>query len=278
MQLTGPNVFGPPADRGKAIALLRAAVDAGVDHIDTSQYYGPNVVNELICEALSPYPAGLALVSKVGAARDSRGGIFAADEPAQLRQGIEDNLATLRVDQLAVVNLRLMRAGGPDAFFEDQLAAMISARDDGLIAAIGLSNVTLAHLEHALQFTELACVQNAFHLTNRRSQPVVDECARQNIAFVPFTPLGARGPGGALSSPEVVEIATRLFCTPAQVALAWALTFPNVLLIPGTSSLRHLRENLDASDVQLDPDARQQLARMGDENSPAAINPGGASP
>jgi pyridoxine 4-dehydrogenase len=277
MQLTGPNVFGPPADRDEAVALLRAAVGAGVDHIDTAQYYGPDVVNELINEALFPYPAGLALVSKVGAARDSRGGIFAADEPQQLRRGIEDNLRTLGVDRLAVVNLRLMRSSGPDAFFDAQLAAMISARDDGLIAAIGLSNVTLAHVLHAVRFTDLACVQNAFHLTNRRSQPVLDECARRNIAFVPFAPLGSRGAGGVLSSPEVVGIATRLGCTPAQVVLAWALTFPNILLIPGTSSRRHLRENLDAAGVQLDSEALQQLSRMGDIGDRAATNTGGAS-
>jgi diketogulonate reductase-like aldo/keto reductase len=158
-----------------------------------------------------------------------------------------------------------MRRGGPDAFFDDQLAAMISAREDGLIAAIGLSNVTLAHLLHALQFTELACVQNAFDLTNRRSQPVLEECARRDIAFVPFTPLGSRDPAGVLSRAEVAGIATRLGCTPVQVVLAWALTFPNVLLIPGTSSRRHLRENLDASGVQLDSEAQQQLSGLGEE-------------
>ena len=264
MRLAGPNVFGPPDNRADAIALLRAAVDGGVDHIDTAQYYGPDIVNELICEALHPYPPELALVSKVGARRDSRGGVLVADEPAQLRRGIEDNLRTLRVDQLAVVNLRLMRDDGPDAFFDDQLAAMLSARDDGLIAAIGLSNATLAHVLHALESTELACVQNAFHLANRSSQSVLDECSRRNIAFVPFFPLGFSGAGAVLSSPEVVATATRLRCTPAQVALAWALTFPNVLLIPGTSSIRHLRENLDASGVQLDSEALRQLSPIGD--------------
>ena len=278
MRLTGPNVFGPPDSRADAIALLRAAVDGGVDHIDTAQYYGPNIVNELICEALHPYPPELTLVSKVGARRDGRGGILGADEPAQLRRGIEDNLRTLRVDRLAVVNLRLMRENGPDGFFDDQLAAMISARDDGLIAAIGLSNVTLAHVLHALRFTELACVQNAFHLGNRRSQSVLDECSRRNIAFVPFSPLGSSSTGAVLSTPEVVGIATRLHCTPAQVALAWALTFPNVLLIPGTSSMPHLRENLAAAGVQLDAEARQQLAHMGDLNHQTITNTGGVSP
>jgi pyridoxine 4-dehydrogenase len=277
MRLTGPNVFGPPDNRADAIALLRAAVDGGVDHIDTAQYYGPDIVNELICEALHPYPPELALVSKVGARRDSRGGVLVADEPAQLRRGIEDNLRTLRVDQLAVVNLRLMRDDGPDAFFDDQLAAMLSARDDGLIAAIGLSNATLAHVLHALRSTELACVQNLFHLANRRSQSVLDECSRRNIAFVPFFPLGFSGADAVLSTPEVVATATRLRCTPAQVALAWALTFPNVLLIPGTSSMRHLRENLAASGVQLDSEALQQLSRMGDVNNQTITKTGGSS-
>ena len=277
MRLTGPNVFGPPDNRADAIALLRAAVDGGVDHIDTAQYYGPDIVNELIREALYPYPPELALVSKVGARRDSRGGVLVADQPAQLRRGIEDNLRTLRVDQLAVVNLRLMRDDGPDAFFDDQLAAMISARDDGLIAAIGLSNVTLAHVLHALRFAELACVQNAFHLANRRSQSVLDECSRQDIAFVPFFPLGFSGAGAVLSTPEVLATATRLRCTPAQVALAWALTFPNVLLIPGTSSMRHLRENLAASGVQLDSEALQQLSRMGGVNHQPITKTGGVS-
>jgi pyridoxine 4-dehydrogenase len=280
MQLTGPNVFGPPDNRDDAIALLRAAVDGGVDHIDTAQYYGPDIVNELIREALHPYPPELTLVSKVGARRDSRGGVLVDDEPAQLRRGIEDNLRTLRVDQLAVVNLRLIRDDGPDAFFDDQLAAMISARDDGLIAAIGLSNATLAHVLHALRSTELACVQNAFHLANRRSQSVLDECSRRNIAFVPFFPLGFSGAGAhaVLSTPEVVATATRLRCTPAQVALAWALTFLNVLLIPGTSSLRHLRENLAASGVQLDSEALRQLSRIGDRSHPTITNTGGTSP
>jgi aryl-alcohol dehydrogenase-like predicted oxidoreductase len=156
MRPTGPNVFGPPKDRGDALILLREAVQSGVDHIDTAQYYGPNVVNELIREALHPYPAELILVSKVGARRDRDGGVLTDDEPRQLRQAIEENLRTLGVEALPIVNLRLMRDTGPDAFFDDQLDAMISARDDGLIKSIGLSNVTLAHLL-ALRFTEVAC-------------------------------------------------------------------------------------------------------------------------
>jgi aryl-alcohol dehydrogenase-like predicted oxidoreductase len=265
MRLAGPNVFGPPHDRATAIAVLREAVDSGVDHIDTAQYYGPDVVNDLIREALHPYPPQLVIVTKVGASRDRRGGIFGADEPEQLRRGIEDNLRSLGVDRLAAVNLRLMRPGGPDAFFDDQLRAMISARDDGLIASIGLSNVSLEHLLHALRFSDIACVQNAFDPTNRDSQPVLDECTRRGIAFVPYAPLGsgAKGPGSVLNAPPLVAVATRLGCTPAQIALAWALTVsPNTLLIPGTSSLRHLHENLAVANIELDGEAVRQLSML----------------
>jgi aryl-alcohol dehydrogenase-like predicted oxidoreductase len=265
MRLTGPNVFGPPPDRPTAIAVLREAVDRGIDHIDTAQYYGPDVVNDLIREALHPYPPELVIVTKVGASRDSRGGIFAADEPDELRDGIEDNLHSLGLDRLAVVNLRLMRAKGPEALFDDQLAAMVAARDDGLIRAIGLSNVTLEHLLYALRMTEVACVQNAFHPANRASQPVLDECTRRGIAFVPFSPLGANavGPRSLLTAPALVATAERLGCTRAQVALAWALTVsPNTLLIPGTSSLSHLRENLAVANVKLDGEAIRQLMML----------------
>jgi pyridoxine 4-dehydrogenase len=265
MRLTGPGGIGPPRDRAAVIALLREAVNRGVDHIDTAQYYGPDVVNELIREALHPYDPGLVLVSKVGARRDSRGDTFIYDQPKQLRQGIEDNLRTLGVSQLGVVNLRLARITPPDAHFDDQLAAMISARDDGLIRSIGLSNVTLAHLLHALRETEVACVQNAFNLADRSSQPVLDECTRRGIAFVPFAPLasGASGQGSVLGGPQLARIAARLGCTPAQVALAWALAVaPNVLLIPGTTSTIHLQENLAASTIHLDADALQQLADL----------------
>jgi pyridoxine 4-dehydrogenase len=260
MQLAGPGVFGPPADRRVALLLLREVIDSGVNHIDTAQFYGPDVVNELIREALHPYPADLVVVSKVGAGRDDRGGVFAYDEPAQLRSGIEDNLSTLRVESLPVVNLRLMRAGGPDAFFDDQLAAMMTARDDGLIGAVGLSNVTLAHLEHVLRFTDIACVQNPYHLANRSAAPVLEECARRRIAFVPFAPLGSGG-ASVLGSPYLREVAARLGCTPAQVALAWALdAAPNVVLIPGTSSRHHFAENVAASAVRLDDEARRTLS------------------
>jgi pyridoxine 4-dehydrogenase len=264
MRLTSPRVFGPPPDPDDAVLLLREAVDTGVDHIDTAEYYGPHIVNELIRKALHPYPPGLVMVSKVGARRDHNGGIFAYDEPAQLHRGIEENLRTLGVDSLPVVNLRLMQGSRPDAFFDDQLAAMTAARDDGLIGDIGLSNITLPHLLHALELTDIACVQNAYHPADRRSQPVLEECTRRRIAFVAFSPLGsgARGAGSALDSEAVQHVAARLSCSPAQVALAWALNVaPNTLLIPGTTSRAHLRENLGASTVRLDADAVRDLSR-----------------
>ena len=265
MRLTGPNVFGPPPDRREAIRVLQEAVERGVDHIDTAQFYGPNIVNELIREALHPYPRDLILVSKVGARRDRSGAVLADDEPHQLRRAIEANLRTLDVEALPVVNLRLMRNAEPDALFDEQLGAMISARDDGLINSIGLSNISRAHLLHALQATPIACVQNLFHVANRASQPVLDECTRRGIAFVPFGSLGfgVTGPDAVLRRREVVEQATRLGVTPAQLVLAWALELAQtVLLIPGASSVDHLRENVAASAVQLDLEAVDRLSAM----------------
>ncbi len=263
MQLPGPGVFGPPRDRGEAIAVLRRAAELGVDHIDTAQFYGPDVANELIRAALYPYPEGLALVSKVGARRDRSGGVLRFDSPAQLRQGIEDNLRSLAVDSLPAVNLRLIDRAQPDQRFDDQLAAMAQARDDGLIGGIGLSNVTREHLLHALTITDIACVQNPMNLADQTSMPVLDECHERGIAFVPFFPLGsAFGRGNAvLGDQRVIAVAARLGRTPVQVALAWLLSLrPNVLLIPGTSSVRHLEENVAVRDIVLDAAAREVLA------------------
>jgi pyridoxine 4-dehydrogenase len=200
----------------------------------------------------------------VGARRNDSGGIFAADEPKQLRHGIEENLRTLGVDFVPVVNLRLMRPGPPDGLFDDQLSAMISARDDGLISGVGLSNVTLAHLLHALEFTDVACVQNAYNFGDRRSQPVLDECARRGIAFVPFAPLGSGGgDGSVIGAPQVARVAARMGAQPSQVALAWILhAAPNTLLIPGTSSRLHLRENLAAATLDLDDKAMRDLSAI----------------
>jgi pyridoxine 4-dehydrogenase len=265
MQLPGPGVFGPPRNREEALAVLRRAVALGVDHIDTAQYYGPGVANELIREALFPYPESLALVSKVGARRDRSGGWLPYSQPDQLRQGIEDNLRTLGVAQLAAVNLRLTDEGPPGQQFDDQLAAMIQARQEGLIGGIGLSNITREHLARALDQTPIACVQNPLSLMDRASMPVLRECARRGIAFVPFFPLGSgfARPNPVLGNQHVISIARRLGHTPAQVALAWLRGLaPNVLLIPGTSSLRHLEENLAVADITLDDTTQQQLTAI----------------
>jgi len=262
MQLPGPNAFGPPRDRDEALAVLRRAVELGVDHIDTAQFYGPDVANELIREALHPYPANLALVSKVGGRRDENGAWLPAGEPAELRRDIETNLRGLGVEHLAVINLRVFESDGPDQQFDDQLSALIEARDAGLIGGIGLSNVSREQLLRACERTEIACVQNAFNLAHRDSAAVLDECTKRGIAFVPFFPLGAAfmRPNPVLGNEAVQEIAQRLGRTPAQVALAWTLgVASNVLLIPGTSSVRHLEENVDVSSIELDDDDRERL-------------------
>jgi pyridoxine 4-dehydrogenase len=257
MQLAGDGVFGPPHDRAEAIAVLRAAVDAGVDHIDTAQYYGPGVVNELIREALFPYPDGLALVSKVAARRDNFGAVLPYDDPDQLRAGIEDNLATLGVEQLTAVNLRIMDNAVPDDRFVDQLGALVAARDEGLIAGIGVSNVSGRHLLRALEVTDIVCVQNAYNLADRASEPVLNECTARGIAFVPFCPLGwpKKQHHAIRTNPVVTGIAASRGATAAQVALAWLLRIAdNVLLIPGTKSRRHLSENLAAGSISLQDD------------------------
>jgi aryl-alcohol dehydrogenase-like predicted oxidoreductase len=242
--------------------VLRGAVELGVNHIDTAQFYGPNVSNELIREALHPYPADLALVSKVGARRDDAGGWVPLAEPADFRADIEANLRTLGVDQLAVVNLRLMDSDRSDQRFDELLSVMIAAREEGLIGGIGLSNVTREHLLRAVQHTEIACVQNAFNPVDRSAEPVVDECTARGIAFVPFFSLRSpfAPPGQVLGHDVVQQAAARLGRSPAQIALAWALSVaPNVLLIPGTSSVQHLEENLAVADIELDGETREQL-------------------
>jgi pyridoxine 4-dehydrogenase len=254
MQLAGDGVYGPPRDRDEALAVLRAAVDAGIDHIDTAQYYGPGVVNALIREALFPYPDGLALVSKVAARRDDSGGVLPYDDPDQLRAGIEDNLATLGVEQLAAVNLRVLDHAVPDQRFVDQVGALMTARDEGLIGGVGVSNVSHRHLLMALEVTDIVCVQNAYNLANRSSEQVLNECTARGIPFVPFCPLGfPKAQRDAIrTNPVVDRIAAGHGATPAQVALAWLLAIAdNVLLIPGTRTRGHLAENLGAASLSL---------------------------
>jgi pyridoxine 4-dehydrogenase len=265
MQLAGDGVFGPPRDRDEALRVLRAAVAAGVDHIDTAQYYGAGTVNELIREALYPYPDGLAIVSKVAVRRDPSGALLRFDEPNELRQGIEDNLATLGADRLAAVNLRVMDPSEtPGRRFDAQLAALVEVRDEGLIDGIGISNVSRRHLLRAVDQTEIVCVQNLFNLADQQSLDVLAECGARNIAFVPFCPLGWPGEvrQRLLTDPVLAALAVRLGATPAQVALAWLQDLaPNILLIAGTRSRAHLTENLGAADVRLDDAAREELTR-----------------
>jgi aryl-alcohol dehydrogenase-like predicted oxidoreductase len=270
MQLPGPGVFGPPRDRDEALAVLRRVIELGINHIDTAQFYGPNVSNELIREALHPYPADLALVSKVGARRDDSGAWLPAQEPDQLRASIEENLQTLGTDRLAAVNLRVHdEESDPNAparvdrgLFDRQLDTMITARDEGLIGGIGLSGIVVEHLQIALDRTEIVCVQNAYNLADRTSQPVLDACVEHDIAFVPFFPLGSAfaADNPVLGNPVIRRTAEETGRTPAQIALAWTLSIaPNVLLIPGTSSVRHLEENTAVADIELDDETRTQL-------------------
>ncbi len=260
MQLPGPGVFGPPRDEAAALAVLRRAVEAGVDHIDTAQFYGPDVANDLIHRALFPYPDDLVLVSKVGAARDDRGQWVGAQRPEQLRAGVEANLASLELEQVPVVNLR--RHPDSDVAFSEQLGAMMALRDEGIIGGIGLSNVSLEDYRLARARTDVACVQNAYNLADRSDQELFDACRADAVPYVPFFPLGSavHPENPVLSSPALSQAAGRLGATPAQVALAWLLhQAPNVLLIPGTSSLAHLEENLAAPDLALDPEALDAL-------------------
>jgi pyridoxine 4-dehydrogenase len=259
MQLPGPRVSGPPRDRAAALAVLRRAIELGVNHLDTAQFYGPDVANELIHAALHPYPEHLVLVSKVGAERDARGGWIPAQRPEQLRAGVEANLRSLAVERLDVVNLRLLDAaedgepGDQGIDLDSQLAEMVSLRDDGKIGGIGISNVTLDQLRQALP-AGLACVQNAYSLLDRSNEPL-DLCREHAVAWVPYFPLGSAFPGvpKVTEHPAVVAAAAALGATPAQVGLAWLLAHaPEVLVIPGTSSLRHLAENVATGQVHLD--------------------------
>jgi pyridoxine 4-dehydrogenase len=263
MQLPGPGVFGPPPDRVAALGVLRRAVELGVNHIDTAQYYGPDVANELIHDALHPYPEDLVIVSKVGGKRDAEGGWHAAASPAELRAGVEDNLRSLEVDRVDVVNLRLIDEAAPAAF-DEQLDAMIAVRDEGLIGGIGLSNVSLEQYAHASARTAIACVQNSLNVVDRASLPLLDRCRSEGVAFVPFFPLGSAFDSGnrVLEHPAVRAAAQRHSALPSQIALAWLLALaPNILLIPGTSSIEHLEQNLAAADVALDDEALAGLSQ-----------------
>ncbi len=261
MQLAGPGVFGPPKDRDEAIAVLREVVESGITHIDTSDYYGPFVTNELIKEALHPYPASLHIVTKVGARRDAEGAWPEARKPDDLRQAVHENLDHLGLDALDVVNLRLGGfAGAEAASLAEPFEALVELQQQGLIRHIGLSTVNAEQIKEAQSIAPIVCVQNFFNVAHRIDDDLVDSLAAQDIAYVPYFPLGGFSP---LQSVELASVATRLDTSPLAIALAWLLQrSPNVLLIPGTSSRAHLRDNIAGASLTLSDDDLVELDRI----------------
>jgi pyridoxine 4-dehydrogenase len=259
MQLAGPRVFGPPRDPAAARAVLLRAIELGVDHIDTAQYYGPDVVNDLIRETLHPYPGDLKLVTKVGARRDDRGAWLPALSANELREGVEANLRSLRVERMDLVNLRVAtESGAPGTPEPEQLGELEDLRREGKLDLIGISNVTLEGARRALELVEVAAVQNGYSILDRTAEPIVELCRERGIAFVPFFPLGSAftgGPAVLAADPAIAEVAAKHGASPTQVALAWLLArYQRMLLIPGTTSVTHLEENLAASNIELDED------------------------
>jgi pyridoxine 4-dehydrogenase len=260
MQLAGPGVFGPPKDPGEARAVLREVVASGVNHIDTSDFYGPHVTNQLIHEALHPYADDLVIVTKVGAKRDDKGAWLPAASPDELTRAVHDNLRNLRLDVLEVVNLRIHGHGLVGGSIEAPLTVMLELQRKGLVRRIGLSNVSPEQVAEGRRMGEIVCVQNHYNLIHRDDDALIDDLARDGIAYVPFFPLGGFTP---LQSSTLSGVADRLDATPMQVALAWLLQrAPNVLLIPGTSSLAHLRENLAADALALSKEVVEELDGM----------------
>ena len=262
MQLAGPGVFGPPKDRAAALAVLREAVEQGVDHIDTSDFYGPHVTNQILREALHPYRDDLTIVTKISARRDDKGGWIPAMSPPELRQAVHDNLRNLGLDVLEVVNLRsMLDVHGPkEGSLEEPLTALAEMQREGLVRHIGLSNVTSRQVADGRKICPIVCVQNMYNLAHRDDEALVSELAAAGIPYVPFFPLGGFTP---LQSTTLSDVARRLDATPMQVALAWLLQrSPNLLLIPGTSSVAHLRENLGAVDLTLSADVVAELDQI----------------
>lgn len=263
MQLAGPGVFGPPKDRAMALAVLREAVASGINHIDTSDFYGPHIVNQLIREALHPYPRELTIVTKVGAVRGADASWNPAQSPAELTRAVHDNLRNLGTDTLDVVNLRIMGAvhAPTETPIAEQFAALAKLQQQGLIRHLGLSNATSSQVTEARKIADVVCVQNHYNLAHRNDDALIDEINRSGIAYVPFFPLGGFSP---LQSNTLSVAARALGATTMQVALAWLLArAANILLIPGTSSLSHLRENLAAADLALSDDIIAQLTAIG---------------
>jgi aryl-alcohol dehydrogenase-like predicted oxidoreductase len=266
MQLAGPGVFGPPKDPDLAIALLREAVASGVNHIDTSDFYGPHITNQLIREALHPYPDDLVIVTKVGALRGEDGSWIPALEPEQIKRGVHDNLRNLGLDALHIVNVRIFgNIHTPaEGSIEKQVAALAELQRQGLVHHIGLSNVTSAQVAEAQSIAKIVCVQNQYNLVQREDDALLDELADKGIAYVPFFPLGGFTP---IQSSALSKIAQMIGATPMQAALAWLLhRAPNILLIPGTSSLQHLRENIQAAQLNLPDAVRAELDAIGQAN------------
>jgi pyridoxine 4-dehydrogenase len=263
MQLAGPGIFGPPNDPDAARAVLRRAIELGVDHIDTSQYYGPDVVNELIREALHPYPENLKLLTKVGGRRDDAGGWLPALAPAELRAGVEENLRTLRVERMDLVNLRLFDEHDAGGRLAEQLGTLEELRREGKLDLIGISNATTDTVRRALELADIVCVQNGYSVVNRADEDELVLCEERGLAFVPFFPLGSAftaGPRQLAADPAIAEVAARHRVTVSQVALAWLLhRSERILLIPGTISIAHLEENIAAGDIQLDEQDMQRL-------------------
>ncbi|WP_445680883.1 aldo/keto reductase family oxidoreductase [Radicibacter daui] len=262
MQLAGPGVYGPPKDRAAAVAVLRAAVEAGVDHIDTSDFYGPHVTNEIIREALYPYSDDLVLVTKVGAVRGSDASWIPAQSPAELKRGVEDNLRNLKLEAMDVVNLRIVGEVHEPAegSIAERFGALAELQQKGLIRHLGLSNVTSTQVAEARTIAPVVCVQNQYNLVHRADDALVDELAAAGIAYVPFFPLGGFSP---LQSEGLNAVAARLEATPMQVALAWLLKrSPNILLIPGTSQVKHLEQNLAAAKLVLDEAVMAELEAL----------------
>jgi len=267
MQLAGPGVYGPPRDRDAALAVLREAVAAGVDHIDTSDFYGPHVTNRLIREALSPYPDDLVIVTKVGATRGDDASWNPAQEPAQLRVAVEDNLDNLGLERLEIVNFRIHPGhhGRGDHSIAENFAEMAAMQREGLIRHLGISNATPAQVSEARTIAPIVCVQNQYNLAHREDDALIDALAADGIAYVPFFPLGGFSP---LQSTSLSAVADRLGATPMQVALAWLLRrSPNILLIPGTSSVAHLRENLAVAEIKLPDGVMGELDAIGTDAS-----------
>ncbi len=256
MQLAGPGVFGPPRDPDAVRAVLRRAIELGVDHIDTAQYYGPDVVNDLIRESLYPYPENLKLVTKVGGRRDDGGAWLPAQSPAELRAGVEDNLRSLQVERMDLVNLRLMSPEPPGDLLAEQLGTLEDLRSEGKLDLIGISEAGTDVVRRALDLVDLAEVQNSYSVVNRSGEDVLELAIEREIAFVPYFPLGSAfsgGPRQLAQDPVISAVAARHAATATQVALAWLLArYERILLIPGTSSVAHLEENIAAADVELD--------------------------